>query len=123
LFILVLIVGAFSLFYVEVNHNPNITSIDDAFWFVIVTISTVGYGDISPQTEMGRIIGTIIIFTGIGFMSLLTASLATFFVNRHRKKEEIKVEDKLEHIEEQMNKKFDDMQSEITSLKELIKKK
>lgn len=88
-----------------------------------MTITTVGYGDISPQTEMGRIIGTVIIITGIGFMSLLTASLATFFVNRYRKKEEIKVEEKLEQIEEQMNKNFDNMQSEITSLKELIKKK
>jgi voltage-gated potassium channel len=123
IFLFVLITGAFSLYLIETNTNPNVNSLDDAFWYVIVTITTVGYGDISPQTEMGRIIGIIIMFTGIGFMSLLTASIATFFVNRHKSKDEIIIEEKLEHIEEQMNNKFNEMQSEINSLKEIIKKR
>ncbi len=123
IFILILIASAFSLYLIEININPNIDSLDDAFWYVMATITTVGYGDISPQTEMGRIIGIVIMFTGIGFMSLLTASLATFFVNRFTHTEDISIEDKLDNLEEQMNKKFDDMHSEIISLKEELKKK
>ena len=123
IFLLVLFSGAFSLFYIENSVNGNMNSLDDAFWYVIVTITTVGYGDISPQTQIGRIIGIIIMFTGIGFMSLLTASLATFFVQRSSKSKEDNIEKKLEHIEEQMNNKFKEMQSEIIDHKELVKKK
>jgi voltage-gated potassium channel len=123
LFLLVLLIGAFSLFYIENNVNGNMDSLDDAFWYVIVTITTVGYGDISPQTEIGRIIGVLIMFTGIGFMSLLTASLASFFVNRNYQKEDETIEKRLERIEDQMNYKFEEMRSEIASLKEIIKKK
>ncbi len=118
IFILILVASAFSLFFIEINTNSGINSLDDAFWYVIVTITTVGYGDISPQTEIGRIIGIVTIFTGVGFMSLLTASLATFFVNRFKQKEDMSIEEKIDNLEEQMNKKFDDMQSEIISLKE-----
>lgn len=78
IFLIIILAGGFSLFLVENNVNININSLDDAFWYVIVTMTTVGYGDIAPQTEIGRVIGIIIIFSGIGFMSLLTASLVTF---------------------------------------------
>jgi voltage-gated potassium channel len=66
LFLIILLVSATIFYFVEFGINENINSFYDAFWYLIVTIPTVGYGDIYPKTEVGRIIGTIIMFTGMG---------------------------------------------------------
>ena len=54
----------------------------DALWWSVVTMTTVGYGDISPQTTGGRIVGIVIMIMGIGMLGLLTASIAGAFVER-----------------------------------------
>ncbi|MBA4495672.1 potassium channel family protein [Paenactinomyces guangxiensis] len=52
----------------------------DAVWWAVVTTTTVGYGDISPVTLGGRVIATILMFTGIGLIGSVTASVATHFI-------------------------------------------
>ena len=63
-------------------HFAEGLSFDNALWWCFVTISTVGYGDISPTTIIGRIIAGITMFTGIGFLGMLTATMATFFLKK-----------------------------------------
>jgi len=54
------------LFYaVEQGTNPNILSIGDGIWWAIVTLTTIGYGDIYPWTTAGRIIATLLGLLGI----------------------------------------------------------
>ncbi|MDV2886086.1 potassium channel family protein [Alkalihalophilus pseudofirmus] len=48
----------------------------DAVWWALVTVSTVGYGDFVPVTTIGRVLGIILIFSGVGFMTLFVTSLA-----------------------------------------------
>jgi voltage-gated potassium channel len=60
--------------------NPNVGSVDDALWYIIVTITSVGYGDIVPYTGFGRIIGVIAMLTAILFMSLVTATTTSALV-------------------------------------------
>jgi voltage-gated potassium channel len=52
----------------------------DALWWTIVTLTTVGYGDISPTTAGGRIVGVILMVFGIGFLGVLTATFASIFI-------------------------------------------
>ncbi len=59
----------------------------DSLWWSIVTLTTVGYGDISPSSLGGRLIGITIMLLGIGILGMLTASIASIFVERKMKEE------------------------------------
>ena len=56
----------------------------DAVWWTLVTITTVGYGDIYPTSLGGRIVGIFLMLFGIGFLGMLTATLASTFVENRR---------------------------------------
>jgi len=56
-------------------------------WWAAVTITTVGYGDVVPQTLGGRMVGVALMFSGLIFLSLLTATVASVFVERKIRKE------------------------------------
>jgi len=57
----------------------------NALWWSIVTLTTVGYGDITPATIAGRIIGVIIMIFGIGMLGMFTATIASIFVEKKLK--------------------------------------
>ncbi|WP_371363471.1 hypothetical protein SRRS_43630 [Sporomusa rhizae] len=59
--------------------------IGDALWWSFVTTTTVGYGDIAPHTIGGRIVAVVLMIVGIGFLSMLTGTVATFFITTQAK--------------------------------------
>jgi len=63
------------------SPDANITSADDALWYSIATMSTVGYGDQYPVTDLGRLIGTLVIVIGVGVFGTLTGFLANAFLS------------------------------------------
>ena len=63
----------------ERGHD-SITSFPDALWWSFVTVTTVGYGDLSPVTPMGRAIAIVLMLVGIGLFGGLTANLASAIV-------------------------------------------
>jgi voltage-gated potassium channel len=71
----------------------------DGVWWAIETVTTVGYGDIYPTTVQGRLIGLALMFVGIGFLSLLTAAIASRFVKQERGDEHAEVMETLRHIQ------------------------
>ncbi len=56
----------------------------DGIWWAVVTVTTVGYGDVYPKTVEGRIIAMVVMLFGIGFLSVLTATIASRFVKTER---------------------------------------
>jgi len=88
IYLLVIIVGSFLFFSVESGVNPNVTDVDNALWFMIVTITTVGYGDVVPYTGLGRIIAVVAMISAILFASLVTATTTTALLERFRAERE-----------------------------------
>jgi voltage-gated potassium channel len=87
--ILVLEFGALAVLkWEKVNPDANIKTASDAVWYVMVTISTVGYGDRYPTTDMGRIMGALVIIIGVGIFGTFTGFLANFFLSPAKKEEE-----------------------------------
>ena len=83
-FLVVTIGGTAMVAVEEPVPGSNIKNGGDALWFAIVTISTVGYGDLFPITSAGRVIGGIMIVVGVGIFSVLTGYISTQFLSRRR---------------------------------------
>lgn len=70
----VIVISALGMYLAEFGQNPNVNSIWDALWWAVVTITTVGYGDVSPATTEGRLAAGVLMILGIAFFSFLTAT-------------------------------------------------
>jgi voltage-gated potassium channel len=70
----------------------------DGVWWAIVTATTVGYGDIAPTTLLGRTVAVVLMFTGIGLISTLAASITAHFLDQPDK-DSIAIKAQLERIE------------------------
>ena len=81
LFLLVFIVltAGIAIYVFEAHVNPKINTLFDAIYWALVTISTVGYGDIAPVTTQGRVISGVIIVSGIAMISFVTSVIVSAF--------------------------------------------
>lgn len=92
-------------------------SIANAFWWAIVTATTVGYGDISPHTFVGRAASIALMLIGIGIVGTLTSSISSFF-NGTGNDQDKKIDKILENMtelkkeNEELNKKIDKLQEQ-----------
>jgi voltage-gated potassium channel len=115
---LVTIPAAIALFQIESDElNSPIKSGGDAIWWAVTTVTTVGYGDMYPVTTAGRVISVFVIFLGISFIGVLTAAVASWFVeqadNDLADKNDIReLLERISHLENQI-KAISDPQSEI----------
>ena len=75
------VISASILYYCEHEAQPEVfKDIPSTFWWAIVTLSTVGYGDVYPVTALGRVFGGIIAMIGIGMFALPTSILGAGFI-------------------------------------------
>jgi voltage-gated potassium channel len=68
-------------------------------WWAIVTATTVGYGDITPETVPGRIVAILLMIAGIGLVATLAASLASYFVSGPEKEQSAELDEIRERLE------------------------
>ncbi|MFC4799229.1 potassium channel family protein [Neobacillus sp. GCM10023253] len=62
--------------------EPSFDSYGDALWWTVVTTTTVGYGDLYPETTVGRLIASVLMFVGIGLIGVVTGTVASLFSNK-----------------------------------------
>ncbi len=76
------------LMYLE-DKDPNrkIDSYEDALWYLVATLTTVGYGDMYPVTSLGRIIGFVFLFSSLGVYGFIIGQIANFMSTLNEQKE------------------------------------
>jgi voltage-gated potassium channel Kch len=70
---------------IRVLDPTNIHSLGDGLWWSIQTVTTVGYGDVVPETTAGRFVGAIVMITGIAFLTVTTAAVTQLFIEAARR--------------------------------------
>lgn len=81
LLILLIVLFSGTIFY----HTVEKWSVIDALYFSVTTLSTVGYGDLSPQTDIGKIFTILYIFSGLGLFVAVATHLGKNLSVRHQK--------------------------------------
>ena len=74
-------VGLLAGFVATLVDEKDFPTFGDGAWWAIVTLATVGYGDIVPTTPVGRLVGSALIIFGVTFLSFLTAIVTSLFVS------------------------------------------
>ena len=104
---------------VETASDSTIRTAEDALWWSLATVTTVGYGDVYPKTTVGHIVAGFLMIAGIALFGTFTATVASFFVQQDSRKEDQKIDAvlrKLDELSERMdrNEKTRDIQSHRT---------
>ncbi|MCP4566289.1 MAG: ion transporter [FCB group bacterium] len=88
--LLLLILASALMYYLERETQPDVfSSIPAAMWWGIITLSTVGYGDVYPVTMLGKLLGTVVALLGIGMFALPAGILGSGFLEEIVSKKQI----------------------------------
>jgi voltage-gated potassium channel len=89
---LALMTAALSLlagFIVTLVDREDFPTFGTAVWWAVVTLGTVGYGDVVPHTAWGRVLGTLVIILGVTFLTFLTATVTSYFISAEQEAADI----------------------------------
>ena len=87
--------------------EPDVKSFSDGLWWALVTITTVGYGDITPLTSIGRLVASTLMFLGLGLIASLTAVISVKFIQNFVD----------HHTNDDVLEKLEEMQKDIDEIK------
>jgi len=105
---------------IRVLDHSEYATIWDGMWFALQTVTTVGYGDVTPKNPAGRIIAALVMLEGIAFLTIITAAITSTFVARAAREVEDDVESASEmesHLDE-LGQRLDRIESLLDSLVE-----
>src|SRR4030095_6064731 len=83
----ILLIAVTAVYFLERDLNPRLHTFFDGLWWGVSTITTVGYGDITPITFPGRLIGLVLMYTGTVLFIAFTGILVTFWTKKEIEKE------------------------------------
>jgi voltage-gated potassium channel len=81
--VVVTIVSGVLMWALDHDEFPNVWL---GLWWAVQTVTTVGYGDVTPENAIGRSIAAIVMLTGIGFLTVVTAAITAVFVESARRR-------------------------------------
>jgi voltage-gated potassium channel len=121
----VIISGSIVIFHLESGQpDSQINSRLDAAWWAVSTITTVGYGDMVPVTDAGKIMAIFFMLFGLAILAIFLSSLGTIFYKRQFEKNETDltlIEEKLFERMNDLEKNQEKLQSDLRELIEKLK--
>lgn len=85
-----IVFSSIAVLNVESAAGSTIKTAEDALWWSIATVTTVGYGDVYPTTTAGRLVAAVLMIAGVALFGTFTAAVASFFVQQDKRREEDK---------------------------------
>jgi voltage-gated potassium channel len=67
--------------------HKEFSDLGTSLWWAVQTVTTVGYGDVVPHATVGRVIGTLVMLTGIGFIAVMTAAVTASLIEQARRRQ------------------------------------
>jgi voltage-gated potassium channel len=89
----------------RVFDHQEFPTIGKGLWFALQTVTTVGYGDVTPNHAAGRFIGAVVMLTGIGFLAVITASVTASLIENSRRRfveSEVDVARRMEELSQRL---------------------
>ena len=103
--IIVTVLSGVAMWLVDRDEFPNVWL---GLWWAVQTVTTVGYGDVTPTTPGGRAIAAVIMVSGIGFLTVVTATISAIFIESARRRlqgeSEGKIHERLDGIAERLDR-------------------
>ena len=98
--VLVLIAGALA----RLVEPDTFTSLGLAYWWAVTTVTTVGYGDVVPQDPAGRVVGVLLMLTGLSLIPTLTSVIVSTLIAKRTQAEREHLEQMLMRVEEHLDR-------------------
>jgi voltage-gated potassium channel Kch len=109
---IVIIAGTVIMYNLEKGaEDSQMTTLLDALWWCVATVTTVGYGDVVPVTSLGRIVALVYMFFGISLVATLLAVISnTFYKKRIEKEETEKKKQDMNYLRNLVMSKLEDIE-------------
>ena len=89
-------------------------------WWALQTVTTVGYGDVVPETTMGKIVASVLLLGGLAFLTVIIAMITGGFVSLYQRQAVAAGEDPYMNAMRALGDELSDVRSELQSLRELV---
>ena len=117
--VLVVVLGGVMM---RVFDHKEYHSVWRGMWLVLQTVTTIGYGDVTPKSEIGRILDSFVMLWGVAFLAIITAAITSVFVARAQQEREVSAESAAASAERTFDDRLDNIDAQLQQLRELIEK-
>lgn len=117
--LLVVVVGGVLM---RVLDHKDYSSIWQGMWWVLQTVTTVGYGDLTPKTVIGKILTSLVMLWGVAFLAIITAAITSVFVARAQRERATDVEQAAAGAKPTVDDRLDHIDAQLQQLRELLER-
>ncbi len=106
---------------IRVLDHSEYSNIWVGMWWALQTVTTVGYGDVTPRHASGRLVGVIVMLEGISFLAIITAAITSSFVARAEREHALAEDVEDAALEARLNTRFDDLTVRFDRLESMLR--
>ena len=107
---------------IRILDHHEYSSIWLGMWWALQTVTTVGYGDVTPKTVPGRFVGAIMMLQGIAFLAIITAAITSRFVARAEAERDAEEQAEVDRVEERLDTRLLELSQRLDRVEQLLLK-
>ena len=117
--LLIVVVGGVLM---RVLDHKEYASVWLGMWWVLETVTTVGYGDLTPESAIGKILTSLVMLWGVAFLAIITAAITSVFVARAQRERQTDAEHAAAGAERTVGDRLDQIDAQLQQLRELLER-